>query len=155
MSEETNAVEGGEDSAVIKELRAQIKALKSEASSAAEEARAQVKRELSAQALVPEQFAQLTPYYLQETDGEVSKESIDQWLSAKGLVASPEPAQEDPAAAVQSVTDLAGAIDAAPSLTNANRDVLEQIAAAGEGLSGWDLPELTGRLDAILNGNQS
>ena len=156
MSENTETpVVEEEESSVIQQLRAEVKAAKALAKSAASEARAEISREAAANSLIPEAYKALVPYFVQEVDGDLTKEAADKWLADKGLTASPAVVEEtapvvDPAVALEEVTNLGGQIAAASAVTP-DDSFAKALNDTQEGLSHiGDLPTLTSRIEALL-----
>ena len=156
MSDNTETVgQEEEESLTFKNMRADLKAAKALLKTVADETRAEITRESNASNLIPKEYASLVPYFVQEVDGELTKEAADKWLADKGLTASPEVKEAtapvvDPAAALEEVTNLGGQIAAASAVTP-DESFAKALNDTQEGLNHiGDLPMLTSRIEALL-----
>ena len=141
------------DNAVIKALRDQVSKLEKEAKNA----RSQVEREYQAKDLMPAQYEGLTAYFVQETDGDVTPEAVNDWLAGRGLAVTPSEAtqeeQPDTAQELAEVADLGSSVAAAASTTPTDtlnqsiQQINEKYAKAGPG----SLTDLTAELAALVN----
>ena len=112
-----------EESNVIKELRAQLKASKTDlkesrksGDDALATARAQVKREAEASSLMSNAgFEGLADIFASEVDDELTAEAAAGWLKKRGLQASSESSEEDESSAEQvgQVADLGSQVASA------------------------------------------
>ena len=155
MTVDTDALnEQPEDNELIRKLRQDLKEANAKAKTAAEDAIAKVKRDATAQELMPEGFKGLSDIFESEVDGELTTESATAWLQARGITATPEVISEvtDEAKSLEEVTNLSGAAAAASNLLPEDT-ITKKIADAQEGLAGGgSLAELTARLADALDG---
>ena len=155
MSDNTSI--GGElpeDNEVIRGLRADLKDAQRAVKTAGEEAVAKVKRVQNATSLMPEGFEGLSDVYESEVDGELTKESAAEWLKGRGFSAPSDAIVQEEAQvaeALEEVTNLGGAVQAAGNLTpeDSVSARLKEVAASGEHKT---LPDLTAALEAVLQG---
>lgn len=158
MSDNTDTQDNQpDDSAVIKELRAQLKEAQREYRDAEQRVRDKINRENKARDVLPAEYKGLADYLVQEVDGDLSPEVAKEWLQERGLVASSEGVQEEvktpaeKAQALQDVTDLGSAVAAAGSTTAGNRfeDRLQEETSNIRGAG--NLPSMAARIEQILS----
>lgn len=148
-----------DESSVIQELRAQLKAAQRESRDAEATVRAKIKRESDASNLMPTGLKGLSGYFAQEVDGELTADAATEWLAARGITASPnsEGAEDveptpSPAQALENVTDLGAAVAAAAS-GNLSRDLRSQMNQITEGKHGiGHLPDISRQIELLLEG---
>lgn len=154
MTENAEVQGESPDSSVIADLREQVKRLKADA----REAEARVERRYTAKSLMPAELEGLTPYLVQEVEGELTQEKVNEWLAEKGVAPAtpsneaPEAEQSD-ASSVADVADLGSAVAAASNVTPeaSLQKSLAQISEDFQTRDPGSLPELTARLAEITN----